>query len=626
MSNFPDAIILDIDLGEMKIEKKTIKSDVYRLYPGGSALGAYILNRDMKPGTDALSPDNIMAFCVSPLVGLPVAGANRMSITAKSPLTGAIGDSQAGGFFPMQIKANGWDAIVVRGRASHPAYIHIDGDKAEIRDASNIWGMVTGEAQKEIKAENGEDVEIAQIGPAGENLVRFACVLNMSNRANGRGGMGAVMGSKNLKAIAIQKKRALKPFDEKGFYEFAKKLSSDIENSRNYMGMRQDGTDRGLSWINRQGYLPTRNWTSGCLGEEAEKITGSEFTKKILIRRDTCFACPVRCKRVVEVPGDVDPVYGGPEYESVAALGAYCGITDMEDIARANQLCNMYGMDTISCGATIAFAMECYENGIIGREDTGGLELEFGDSKLLLLLIDLIANREGFGDMLAKGSKSMSDEIGKGSDQLLTTVKGQEMPAHMPQWKAALGLIYAVNPFGADHQSSSHDHSLCADEGSSIRTNLAKIGVHKGSCDFTSLEYEKVRFAFNTQCFVSAVDTLCMCQFIAGCSYQMLGPSEIAELCRLGVGWDTSVYELMLIGERRINTMRHFNSREGFSRSDDKLPGKIYKELSGGPSEGAKLDEQEIERAKDFYYELAGWEIDTGNPTKALLRRLSIEE
>lgn len=547
-----------------------------------------------------------------------------MSITAKSPLTGTVGDSQAGGFFPMQIKANGWDAIVVRGKASAPVYIHIDGEKVDIRDASSIWGMVTGDAQKALEDEVGDDIEIAQIGPAGENLVRFACVLNMSNRANGRNGMGAVMGSKNLKAIVIQKKKALKPHDDKGFNEFAKKLSSDMENSNMYTALRQDGTDRGLSWINRQGYLPTRNWTSGYMGEGAESITGREFTKNLLIGRGTCFACPVMCKRVVEVPGKVDPLYGGPEYESVAALGAYCGITSMEAIAQANQLCNMYGMDTISCGATIAFAMECYENGIISKEDTGGIELKFGDSNALLKLISMTGLREGFGDMLAKGSENMAAEIGKGSNELLTTVKGQEMPAHMPQWKAALGLIYAVNPFGADHQSSSHDHALCADEDSGIRTNLAKIGVHAGSCDFTSLEYEKVRFAFNTQCFVSAMDTLCMCQFIAGCSHQMLGPSEIVELCRLAIGWDTSVYELMLIGERRINIMRHFNSKEGFSRSDDKLPDKIYRALSGGPSEGAKLDENEIESAKDIYYELAGWNSETGNPTDGSLRRLSI--
>lgn len=621
---FPDAKVLEVDLTKGTTRALVVPGEVYRLYPGGSALGTYLLLKNMKGKVDPFSPDNVITFSVSPVVGLPISGANRLSINTKSPLTDGMGDSQSGGFFAAHLKSNGWDSIMVKGRSPKPVYLYIDGEYVEIRDATALWGKVTGEVEKAIRKELNDDrVEIAQVGPAGEAGVRFACVINMANRANGRNGTGAVMGSKNLKAIVVKRKVSPKPHDSEGFSALAKKVAHGLKESASHQSLHKYGTAGILSGFNEAGYLPSKNWTSGYL-PSAFNISGQAMTKTILKKEDTCYGCVVRCKRVVEVPGKIDSTYGGPEYESCAALGSYCGVTDLEAVAYANQLCNMYGMDTISCGATIAFAMECFEKGIIDTADTEGIELNFGNGNALVEMVEKIAKKEGFGGILAEGSARAAKIIGRGAEKLLATVKGQEFPAHMPQWKAALGLIYAVNPYGADHQSSEHDHILAADPTSEERSRLAKIGVWKGSEDFKALDEEKIRFAFNTHCFYYLINALCLCQFVAGPSWQIIGPSEVVELCRTGIGWDTSVYELMLAGERLVNMMRSFNAREGFTKDDDYLPDKVFTPLSGGPSDGVHLDKDEFKRALDTFYQIAQWDPKSGNPTEGALMRTSL--
>ncbi len=626
MNIFPEAKIIDVDLSKEKITKKTIPGEIYRLYPGGSALGLYLLLQEMESGVEPLSPENILVMAVSPLTGLPISGTSRLAITTKSPLTGAIGDSQAGGFFPAELKANGWDAVMFRGKAQSPVYLSIRGDNAELRDAGKAWGKVTGEAEKTIRDDLGEnDLYIAQIGPAGENMVKFASVINMCNRANGRNGTGAVMGSKNLKAVVVRKGKKSKPANQEKLKELSAETKNRIKDNQVVKSLAEDGTDGGLLGINAQGYLVTRNWRSGWFPGGAEKITGTTMTETILKKRDTCYGCAVRCKRVVEVPGEVNPLYGGPEYETCAALGSYCGIKSLETIALANQLCNMYGLDTISCGATISFAMECFEKGLISKDDTGGLELTFGNEQVILKLIEKIAMRQGFGNILAEGSFLSARQIGKGATELSITAKGQELPAHMPQQKPSLGLIYAVNPFGADHQSSAHDPVLNSHPESQTRTFLQQIGIWKRyDPDQMILDEEKVRFAFNSQCFYSLADTLCLCQFVWGPCWQLYGPLELVDLCRFGLGWETSLYELMLAGERRINMMRYFNAREGFTREDDVLPERLFAPLPDGPSKGRALEKKELDAARDLYYKFAGWDPETGNPTEAALKRLSL--
>lgn len=626
MGMFPDANILDINLSTKEIKKRLLDGETYRKYPGGSSLGVYLLMQEMDPKADALSPENPLIFSVSPLTGLPMSGLSRVVVTTKSPLTGTIGDSQAGGYFPVHIKGNGYDSIVIKGKSEKPVYLYIDGDNIEIKDAEGIWGLVTGEAEVAIRKDlNEENVEIAQIGPGGEQLINYACILNMCNRANGRNGTGAVMGSKNLKAIVVKKKKAQKAYDKENFKKLSTSVKQKLDKNESVAGLGKYGTDGDLESFSDEGFLPTNNWTTGYFPEGAKNITGETMYDTVLKERDTCFSCAVRCKRVVEIPGRVDPIYGGPEYETAATFGSYCGVGDLADICEANQLCNMYGLDTISCGATIAFAMECFEKGLLTLEDTGGIELTFGNGTAMLKVIHLIAKREGIGGLLAKGSKKAAEIIGGEAEDFFMGVKGQEFPAHMPQYKPAVGMVYAVNPFGADHQSSEHDPFLVMPADSQERINIAKIGTTRGYEDPFAIDDDKVRFAFDSQCFFSTLDTLCLCQFVWGPSWELYGPSEMVELCKYGIGWDTSVFELMRVGERRINMMRQFNAIAGFSKKDDKLPKRIFEPMPDGASKGITLDEGKFKEAINRYYEFAGWDIETGNPTEATLRKLSLD-
>jgi aldehyde:ferredoxin oxidoreductase len=626
MEFFPEARILDVNLTTGNITARILDSETYRLYPGGSALGLYLILNEIDPTSDALSPGNMMAFTVSPFVGLPFSGNSRMVITAKSPLTGAIGDSQGGGFFPASLKANGWDAILFRGKSDKPVYLYIDGDKAELRNATALWGMGTADCEDTIGAELNEKLDVACIGPGGENMVKYAAIISMANRANGRTGMGAVMGSKNLKAVALKKQKPRVPYDREGFMAaFGKSVTKRLEENEGVSGLGQYGTAGDTEGFSDEGYLPTRNWTSGYFPEGASNITGSTMYNTVLKERDTCYACAIRCKRVVDIPKKAEPRYGGPEYETVGTFGSYCGVSSLEDVCEANMLCNKYGLDTISCGATIAFAMECFEKGLITEADTDGIKLNWGAGEHFATLIEKIAKREGFGDLLAEGSARMAEKIGKGSEKFVIAVKKQELPAHMPHWKPAVGIVYAVNPFGADHQSSEHDPFLVAPRDAQSRRWLAQIGLWKGYEDSFTIDDEKVRFAFETQAYFSILDTLCLCQFAWGPSWELYGPTDLINLCRYGIGWETSITELLKVGERRINMMRWFNAKNGFTKKQDKLPDRMFEPLPDGPSKGVHVPRGDFNKGVELYYRFAGWDPETGNPTEISLRRLSLD-
>ena len=487
--------ILHVDLTEGRLWVETPPETFYRTYMGGSAMGLYYILRELPPGLDPFDPRNVLTLFLSPLTGAPVSGQSRLMANAKSPLTGAIGDSQSGGFFPAELKYAGFDGLVIRGQAPRPVYLRIHDGEAELRDAAHLWGRTTGEVEEILYEELGDDqIEVAQIGPAGERRVRFAAIIHMANRAHGRTGMGAVMGSKNLKAIAVRGRHKVAVADPKALAALAQWDARPIESNPDVQGLALYGTASVVAWQQMAGTLPTRNYTAGQF-EGFERITGERMAETILKDRDTCYACVVRCKRVVEAEWNgrrVDPRYGGPEYETIATFGSYCGIDDLEAIALANQLCNQYGVDTISCGATIAWAMECFENGVLTEAEIG-FPLRFGDAAAMLRLLEMILRREGIGDVLAEGSARAADRLGKGHEFLIT-VKGQEAPAHMPQAKRSLGLIYAVNPFGADHQSSEHDPMY--EEGASdlYLSRLARLGLTDPRPPY-SLDAEKIRGA-----------------------------------------------------------------------------------------------------------------------------------
>ncbi len=614
-------MILRVDLSKGSTEIERPDDDFYRTYVGGSAMGMYYLLNETQPGVDPLSPANVLSFCLSPTAGAPFPGQSRVTCTAKSPLTGCAGDSQSGGFFPAELKFSGFDAVVIKGRSPGPVYLWIHDGEAEIRDASHLWGMVTGEAQRTIRGELlDERIEIAQCGPAGERMVRFAAIMSMCNRANGRTGMGAVLGSKNLRALAVRgtKKPALADRDR--LVELSRWGARNLEASDVY-GLGLFGTAGITNEQSEDGGLPTRNWDSGFF-ENALALDGTTMAKSILKERDTCYACAIRCKRVVETEGgayEVDPQYGGPEYETLAMLGACCGVDNLAAVARANQLCNMYGLDTISCGATIAWACNCFEEGLIGLKETDGLELRYGNAEAMVKLTEMIGRREGFGDILAEGSARAAASIGRGTDELVVAVKKQELPAHMPQVKRSLGLIYAVNPFGADHQSSGHDPIYAA-----YPDRMAELDLRDPQDDRV-LNEEKVRFAFRTQLAYSCLDTFGICQFVFGPAWQLYAMSRLAAAIEAIAGWTLSVEDLLRIGERRLNLLRSFNAREGVGRDMDVLPQKLQKELSGGKSDGLSVTSEEIEKAKDMYYALAGWNVESGFPQRERLEELGLD-
>lgn len=623
---FPDAKILEIDLSNKTYEVKSLSGDIYRKYPGGSALGMYLLLKHMKPGIDPLSPENLLIFSVSPFTGFPISGQSRMTVTAKSPLTGTAGDSQVGGDIPVHVKSNGYDSIMFKGKADTPVYVYIDKEQVQIRDATHLWGKVTGEVESLIREELDQDqVEMSVIGQAGENLVLYASIIHQLNRANGRNGIGAVMGSKNLKALVIKQQKTSKPYSMSALKTLTVDIKTRIEKNPVIVDLAVNGTAGVTDFHLQEGFLPTENWKRGYL-DGGESIKAATMTKTILKDTDTCFGCAIRCKRVVEVEGKVFPQYGGPEYETVSTFGSYSNVTNLKDIALANQLCNMYGLDTISCGATIAFAMECYEAGLLTNEDTDGLELKFGNSSIYETLIPKIANREeGIGAILAEGSARAAEKIGKGAEKFVMAVKKQEMPAHMPQMKPNLAINYAVNPFGADHQSSEHDPALMAPKDSQDWIWVNKLAKFQEVKSYGVLDENKAKFAFETQKFYSMMDSISLCQFVWGPAWQLYGPDELLNFLKYSLNWDTNIEELQEIGERRINMMRYFNALEGFTRKEDKIPDRIFEPIPDGPNAGTKITKGDFENALDKYYEFAGWDIETGNPTNETLKRLGLE-
>lgn len=612
--------ILHVDLTSQILEVEEPDEDFYRKYMGGSALGLHYLLTMNPPNIDAFSPENTFVFSLGVCTGAPISGQSRMTTTSKSPLTGAIGDAQSGGFFPAEMKFSGFDAIVVTGCSQNPVYLWLNDGQGELRDASHLWGKVTGDVDRILKTELGDDkIEIAQCGPAGENLNRYACVINMSNRANGRTGMGAVMGSKKLKAIVVRGKNKPEIADIARLKKLARWGPANFEESGVYT-LGTLGTAGIVVSQDRAGGLPTRNWSSGTF-EHSENLDGKTMFNTILKKRDSCYACAVRCKRVVEVtegPFKVDPYYGGPEYETLATFGSYCGVSDLAAVSLANQLCNMYGMDTISCGASVAWAMDCYEQGLLTLEDTDGLELNFGNAEAMIALVEKIGNRDGFGDLLAEGSSRAAARLGQEAQALVVAVKGQEFPAHMPQVKRSLALIYAVNPFGADHMSHEHDPSY-----RDYPERMRMLGLEDPQPD-SVLNDEKIRFALTTQYTYSYLDSANFCQFVFGPAWQLYGPDQMVDVVQAVTGWDVTLEELQRVGERRLNMMRAFNAREGFTRENDRLPKKLEKALVGGESDGVFLSPEDLEIAKDTYYEMAGWDIETGTPKDAKLAELGL--
>jgi aldehyde:ferredoxin oxidoreductase len=613
--------LLHVDLTKRETRVEELPETIARKLLGGGALASYLLLRDLAPGVDPLGPDNILVFATSIINGLSLSGTNRYTAAAKSPLTGGYGEAEAGGWWGPELRAAGYDAVVVHGQASSPVYLWIKDGKVELRDATPHWGKLSGEVQEGIEQELGDKrVRVLQTGIAGERGVRFAAIVNQLKHFHGRCGLGAVMGAKRLKAIAVRGSKPPMAVDKDSARGALTWFREHHDRSKDRF--HQLGTAGGVMMLEASGILPTRNFRDGSF-EHARAISGQVMADTILVNRGTCYACAVACKREVAVPElGVEPKYGGPEYETIGATGSLVGVGDLKAIAKVNQLLAQYVLDSISTGAVIAFAMECYEHGIITTKDTGGLELTWGNAAAVEQLVHMIGRREGIGRLLGEGAKRAAAELGRGAERFALHVKGQELPMHDPRGKKGLTLAYAISPTGADHMEGPHDPMY---EGFHSQGHpLGPLGLIE-PVRVLDLGPRKVRAFFVTQQVWSLYNSVGMCDFV-GTPLNALALEELVKYVNSVTGWNVSLYELMKVGERANTLMRLFNCREGMTPADDVLPGRLHEGIGNGALKGERIDPNEFLAARRTYYQMSGWDPETGHPTATKLAELDIDE
>jgi aldehyde:ferredoxin oxidoreductase len=615
------AKLLHVDLTTRQTRVEEVPETVLRKYLGGGALAAHILLRDMPAGVDPLGPDNVLAITTSVINGLSLSGTNRYTVAAKSPLTGGYGESEAGGWFAPELRAAGWDGLVIRGQADSPVYLWIKDGTVEIRDARAYWGKLSGEVQDGIEQELGDKrVRVLQTGISGERGVRFAAIVNQLKHFHGRCGLGAVMGAKRLKAVVVRGSKPPVPIDKEGAKRALVWFKEHYDRAKDRFHTL--GSASGVLALEASGILPTRNFRDGSF-EHARAISGQKMAETILVNRGTCYACAVACKREVEIPEDgVTPKYGGPEYETLAASGSLCGVGDLNALARINQLYAQYVLDSISTGAVIAFAMECYEHGIITKADTGGIDLTWGNAQAVEQMVHLIGRRQGIGELLGEGARRAAARLGRGAERFALHVKGQELPMHDPRGKKGLSLAYAISPTGADHMEAPHDPLYAGFH--SQGHPMGPLGLIE-PLDPLTLDSKKVRAFFETQKVWSSYNSIGMCDFV-GAPLNSLEMEPLVAYINAVTGWNMSLYELMKVGERNNTLARLFNIREGFTPADDVLPQRLHEGIGNGPIKGERVDPDQFFAARRVYYQMAGWDPETGQPTPAKLAELGLEE
>ncbi len=603
-----------VDLSSRTARKETLSEKETRTWGGERGLALPVLQKRLNRETDPLSPENTLVIAAGLLNGLAFSGTCRYGVYARSPLTGALGESEAGGSFGPAMRAQGVDAVVLEAASDKPVYLWVENGSVTVHDASDLWGKSNRETFEILAARHGR-ISALLVGPAGERCVRYACVINDLRHANGRTGMGAVLGSKRVKAVAAPAAKAIPPVVPERLKEAQSLFAGWKENPLAWT-LRETGTVAALGGLNALGILPTRNFREGTF-EGAGSLNGAAYNRELLAGTHGCFACAIRCKRVPK-PGarNLDPAYGGPEYETVGAFGPACGCSDLSATAKAHERCNALGLDTISTGMTIAWLMEAVERGLVSPEKAG--VRGFGDTEGMLALVDAIASRQGIGDVLAEGSKRASSILGFGADFLLE-VKGQELPMHDPRGKVGVALGYALAPGGADHMQMAHD-TLLADPEAFGTKSVAPLGI-LGPMDPLSLDPEKVSALMTLWTFWTFQNHLGGCHFVF--APRSAFPVEgIPLLVEAATGWKTSLWELMRMGQRSLAAARILNRKLGFGPSDDVLPKRLFEPVARGPYEGRRtLDPETFGDAVKLAWEMLGWD-EEGNPrpgTKAAL-------
>lgn len=633
MPNGYNGRIAHVNLTNHTYEVEEPRESFYRTYLGGRGLAVYYLLSGVPANADALAADNSVVFAPSVVTGAPVPGTSRFTVAAKSPLTGGYAEAEAGGYFGPELKAAGFDALVIAGKSERPVYLLVRDERISFEDASALWSKPTAEAQAAIRqATDDARTRVAAIGPAGEKFVRYACVITDGKHAAGRAGLGALMGSKNLKAVAARGHQPPAFASADALREMAQDFASNFRQNADDDQLNRYGTSQYFLAINKAGLCPTRNWQGGVL-PGAEAVGHEALHRELVVGSEGCYACPVRCKRVCrsESPYHIDPAYGGPEFECMTAFSAIVGCNDLHVMVKANELCNRYGLDAIATGASIAFAMECFERGILTVADTDGLQLRFGNASAILPMVEMIAAREGLGKLLGEGVARAAKAIGKGAERYAMHVKGQEFPMHDPRGKYGVGLAYAVSPTGADHLQHEHDgafdpqlsgYSHKADAPSFFSQQTMPLGIFE-PVHSLSLGPEKVRLFSYLQHYWSMFNMLDLCIFTFA-PVRYLKVNQVPEVVSAATGWNVSLWELMKAGERGTTLARVFNLKHGLTAHHDRLPERMFEPLDSGPMKGACLPPQELGQAMALYYEMMGWDEATGIPRRSKLDELGV--
>ncbi len=607
--------LLEVNLSSGKISTRTLDDKLLREYLGGSGLAARLFVDDGVPADCApLGPDNNLYILTGPLTGSGLPSTPRFTVAAKSPLTGIWGEANSGGNFGPALKFAGWDGIVVKGQTAKPVMLLIQDDKAELQDAADLWGKDTYETADTLAAkfEGKPQIRTLSIGQGGENLVKYAAVADGKHDYAGRTGLGAVMGSKKLKAIAVRGSSKLTPADADAFKDVRKAVTDKVMEGMFTMALQSMGTNAGMVMGMTMGDVPTKNWSLGGDDDLANKLSSFEMNEKYLTKGSACYGCPIACKRNVKVdegPYKMEPG-AGPEYETMGAFGTMCMISDQAAVNKLNELCNRFGLDTISCGCTAAFAIDCYEAGILTDADTGGLKLTWGNADAVIELVKKIANREGIGDMLAEGSRAAAKKIGKGAADLTCEVKGLEAPMHDPRAFHGLGLAYAMSIRGACHLSHA---DLFAEQGGVVMPEIGIEGPYVGQSSDG-----KAKLVFVTENLGALLQSLGICLFGSAA----LDLDDMTNMLNTTTGNNYTKDELLKIGEKLWLLKRAINNMMGVTVEDDKLPKKILTPTKEGGQAGSVPD---IEMMMKEYYDIRGLEV-SGIVKKAKLKEAGLAD
>ncbi len=600
--------ILRIDLTEQKSEIQGFDEAFARKYLGGNGFAAKILYDGLSRGVDPFSPENMIVFAVGPITDTPVPSTSRAYVATKSPLNGLFFDSTFGGRFAITQKRTGFEAIVISGKSKSPIYLVIDETGAQFRPAGSLWGKLTRETVETIQAAEGESTDVLAIGPAGEKNVRFACLVHYwrgREGVAGRGGVGAVLGSKNVKAVAVKGTRKTQVANLQGLQELIVSQKETMEKGT--AGLKNLGTPVLVNMINTLGGLGVRN-----LQEEqsprAADIGGERLKELFFERNDTCFGCPIACGKTLHLPKELGGLrWKMPEYETLFSLGSMADNWDPSALLKLNSLCDQWGLDTISMGVTLSFALECFSKGYLTPQDAGGRTLSFGDAALLLDLVEETGKRQGFGDVLAEGSFRLAKRLGPEAAELLSCCKKVELAGHSPRALKGMSIGYATATRGGSH----HD----------ARPTLQ----YSGQFNRTQAKAQP-SFALQTQNFTALDDSLTQCRFASERGYGGLVNENYVKMINMVTGWQLVLEEVERLGERIYNLERVFNCREGISREDDSLPYRItHQPISTGPSRGMYCPPEEFEEMLEEYYRQRGWD-KRGNPTPEKLGSLGLDQ